>query len=37
MFNLSNAAAALEMDIGWNGTLEHYVSGVKVATALGAP
>jgi len=37
MFNLSNGAAALEMDIGWNGTLEHYVSGAKVATALGAP
>lgn len=37
MFNLSNGAAALEMDLGWNGTLEHYVSGAKVATALGAP
>jgi hypothetical protein len=35
MFNLSNGAAALEMDLGWNGTLEHYVSGAKVATALG--
>lgn len=35
MFNLSNGAAALEMDLGWNGTLEHYVSGAKAATALG--
>ena len=34
MFNLSSGAAALEMDLGWNGTLEHYVSGAKVATAL---
>jgi hypothetical protein len=34
MFNLSNGAAALEMDLGWNGTLAHYVSGAK-ATALG--
>jgi hypothetical protein len=37
MFRLSNEAAALEMDIGWNGVLEHYVSAAKVATALGAP
>jgi hypothetical protein len=37
MFNLSNRAAALEMDLGWNGTLEHYVSGAKVAAAPGAP
>jgi hypothetical protein len=35
MFNLSNGAAALEMDLGWNGTLAHYVSGAKAATALG--
>jgi hypothetical protein len=35
--NLSNGAATLEMDIGWNGALAHYVSGVKAATALGAP
>jgi hypothetical protein len=35
MFNLSNGAAALEMDLGWNGTLAHYVSGTKAATALG--
>jgi len=34
MFNLSNGATALEMDLGWNGTLAHYVSGAK-ATALG--
>jgi hypothetical protein len=37
MVNLSNGAAALEMDIGWNGALAHYVSGAKAATALGAP
>jgi hypothetical protein len=37
MFNLSNGAAALEMDLSWNGTLEHYASGAKTATALGAP
>jgi len=37
MFRLSNEAATLEMDIGWNGVLEHYVSAAKVATALGAP
>ncbi len=37
MFRLSNEAAALEMDIGWNGVLEHYVTAAKVATALGAP
>jgi len=35
MSNLSNGAAALEMDLGWNGTLEHYVSGARTATALG--
>jgi hypothetical protein len=36
MFQLSSQAAALEMDIGWNGVLEHFVSAAKVATALGA-
>lgn len=37
MFNLSGGAAALDMDMGWNGTLAHFFSGAKAVAALGAP